>query len=60
MTQNEQAIMNIETMAHNVMSFRSFYHTDEDRHAEVDDAAQKAENALMELAQVMRRYDSKI
>ena len=57
MTNNEQAITNIETMANNVMSFRSYYHTDKDVYAEVDDAAQEAENALRKLAEKMRYYD---
>ena len=57
MTQNETSIMNIEVMAHNVMSFRSFYHADGDICGEVDDMAQKAENALIALAQTMKRYD---
>lgn len=58
MTNNEHAISNIETMANNVMSFRSYYYTDKDVYAEVDDAAQEAENALRKLAKKMRHYDT--
>lgn len=57
MTNNEQAITSIETMANNVMAFRSYYHTNKDIYAEVDDAAQEAENALRKLAKKMRYYD---
>lgn len=57
---NNEAITNIETMANNVMAFRSYYHTDKDVYAEVDDAAQEAENALRKLAEKMRYYDTNI
>lgn len=38
MTNNEHSITNIETMAHNVMSYRSYYVSDKDIYGEVDDA----------------------
>ena len=53
---NEYAMSNIETMAHNVMIYRSYYTSKEDACGEVDDAAQAAENALLHLVNVMNKY----
>lgn len=56
---NEYAIMNIETLAHNVASYASYFDREDDIFGEIDEAVQKAENALLELANTMKLYNQK-
>lgn len=53
---NIQAINNIKTLAHSVAPYASYFHAN-DRFAEIDDAVQKAENALLALAYLMERLN---
>lgn len=56
---NEYAISNIEVMAHNVASYASYFDREDDIFGEIDEAVQKAENALLELANTMKLYNQK-
>lgn len=56
---NEYAIMNIETLAHNVACYASYFDREDDLFGEIDEAVQKAENALLELADTMKLYQKK-
>lgn len=56
---NEYAIMNIETLAHNVACYASYFDRKDDIFGEIDEAVQKAENALLELANTMKLYNQK-
>ena len=58
MTNNCMAVTNIETMAHNVAVYASYYDRTNDTYNEVDDAVTEAENCLLKLACIMRRYSS--
>lgn len=54
MENNYQAISNIETLAGNVATYASYFDRSGDFFGEVDAAVQVAENALLELARIMR------
>lgn len=54
MKNNDFAIMNIETMAHNVSTYASYFDRRGDIFGEVDNAVQDAEKALLELARIMK------
>ena len=54
MDNNIFAISQIETLAHNVSTYASFFNREGDMFGEVDAAVQDAENALIELARIMR------
>lgn len=55
--ENHQVINNIKTLAHSVAPYASYFHAN-DRFAEIDDAVQKAEDALLALAYLMERLDN--
>ncbi len=54
MNDNIFAIQQIETLAHSVASYASFFNRSGDIFGEVDAAVQDAENALIELARIMK------
>lgn len=54
MNDNSFAISQIETLAHNVAAYASYFNRKGDIFGEVDAAVQNAENALIELARIMR------
>lgn len=54
MNDNNFAISQIETLAHNVAAYASYFNRKGDIFGEVDAAVQDAENALIELARIMR------
>lgn len=54
MNDNIFAITQIETLAHNVAAYASYFNRKGDIYGEVDAAVQDAENALVELARIMR------
>ena len=56
MTNNSFAVTNIETMAHNVSVYASYFNRENDTFGEVDDAVMEAERALDKLACIMRNY----
>lgn len=56
MINNSFAVTNIETMAHNVAIYASYFDRENDTFGEVDDAVTEAERALDKLACIMRNY----
>ena len=54
MNDNNFAISQIETLAHNVSTYASYFNRKGDIFGEVDAAVQDAENALIELARIMK------
>ena len=58
MTNNSFAVTNIETMAHNVAVYASYYNRENDTFGEVDDAVMEAKRAVGRLAFIMRNYSS--
>ena len=58
MANNSMAVTNIETMAHNVAVYASYYDRSNDTYNEVDDAVEEAEKCLLKLACIMRRYST--
>lgn len=59
MKNNDFAITNIETMAHNVSTYASYFDRRGDIFGEVDNAVQDAEKALLELARIMKLTNEK-
>ena len=60
MINNSFAVTNIETMAHNVAVYASYFDRENDTFGEVDDAVTEAERALDKLACIMRNYSETI
>jgi len=58
MTSSGFAVTNIETMAHNVSIYASYFDRSNDTFNEVDDAVQEAEACLNKLACIMRKYST--
>lgn len=58
MTYSCMAVTNIETMAHNVSVYASYFDRSNDTFNEVDDAVQEAEACLNKLACIMRKYST--
>lgn len=58
MTSSGLAVTNIETMAHNVSVYASYFDRANDTFNEVDDAVEEAEKSLLKLACIMRRYST--
>lgn len=54
MNDNNFAISQIETLAHNIAAYASYFNRKGDIFGEVDAAVQDVENALVELARIMR------